>query len=105
MSVTQPGGVTSELGQIELANFVNPTGLESLGNNLYRPTEASGDPVDGTPGLDGLGRLAQGFLEISNVSIVHELVDMIAAQRAYELNSRAIRAADQMMQQLNGIIR
>ena len=106
VSVTQQGQTTAtEVGQIELANFVNPTGLEALGNNLFRPTEASGDPVDGTPGLDGLGRLTQGFLEISNVSIVNELVDMIAAQRAYELNSKAIRSADDMMQQANNIIR
>jgi len=106
VSVTQPGqSVAAEVGQIELANFVNPTGLLSLGGNAYQPSTASGDPVDGTPGLDGLGTLAQGFLEISNVSIVNELVDMIAAQRAYELNSKTIRASDEMLQQVNGILR
>jgi len=106
VSVTQPGqAAATEVGQIELANFVNPTGLLSLGGNTYQPTAGSGDAVDGTPGLDGLGTLGQGFLEISNVSIVNELVDMIAAQRAYELNSRAVRAADEMMQQVNGLIR
>jgi flagellar basal-body rod protein FlgG len=106
VSVTQPGQNTgTEVGQIELAGFVNPTGLLNLGENLFQPTEASGDAVDGTPGLDGLGEVAQGFLEVSNVSIVNELVDMIAAQRAYELNSRAIRAADDMMQQINNIVR
>ncbi len=106
VSVTQAGQTGStEIGQIELANFINPTGLLSLGGNLFQQTSASGDPVDGTPGLEGLGELQQGFLEISNVSIVNELVDMIAAQRAYELNSRTIRTADDMMQQVNNIIR
>jgi flagellar basal-body rod protein FlgG len=106
VSVTQPWqSTTTEVGQLELANFVNPTGLLSLGGNLFQPTEASGDAVDGTPGLDGLGLLSQGYLEISNVSVVTELVDMIAAQRAYELNSRTIRAADDMMAQVNQIVR
>ncbi len=106
VSVTQPGqSVPAEIGQIELANFVNPTGLQAIGGNLLLPTAASGDPVDGTPGQDGLGTIAQGFLEVSNVSIVNELVDMIAAQRAYELSSKAIKAADEMMQQVNGLVR
>ncbi|HEU4401280.1 MAG TPA: flagellar basal-body rod protein FlgG [Candidatus Polarisedimenticolia bacterium] len=106
VSVTQPGqAAATQVGQIELGNFVNPTGLLSLGGNLFQPTGASGDAVDGTPGLDGLGTIGQGFLEVSNVSIVSELVDMIAAQRAYELNSRAIRASDEMMQQLNSLVR
>lgn len=106
VSVTQPGQATpTDIGQIELANFVNPTGLLSLGGNAFQPTEASGDAVDGTPGADGLGQLSQGFLEVSNVSIVSELVEMIAAQRAYELSSKAIRAADEMMQQTNGLVR
>ena len=106
VSVIQPGQTTgTEIGQIELANFVNPSGLLSLGGNLFQPTDASGDPLDGTPGLDGLGTLAQGFLEISNVSIVSELVDMIAAQRAYELSSRAIRASDDMLQTVNQMAR
>lgn len=106
VSVTQPGQAQpAEIGQIELANFVNPTGLLAMGGNLFRPTAASGDAIDGTPGQDGLGTLQQGFLEISNVSIVNELVDMIAAQRAYELSSKAIRASDEMMQQVNGLVR
>ena len=106
VSVTQQGqNAPTELGQIELSNFVNPTGLLALGGNLYQATEASGDPVDGTPGLDGLGQIGQNFLEISNVSIVTELVDMIAAQRAYELNSRVVRSSDEMMQQLNNLVR
>jgi flagellar basal-body rod protein FlgG len=106
VSVTQPGQSSpAELGQIELANFINPTGLLSLGGNLFQPSEASGDAVEGTPGLDGLGTLGQGFLEMSNVSIVTELVDMIAAQRSYELNSRTVRAADEMLQQINNLVR
>jgi flagellar basal-body rod protein FlgG len=106
VSVTQPGqSQATDIGQIELASFVNPTGLMSLGGNLYQSSGASGDALDGTPGLDGLGSIGQGFLEVSNVSIVNELVDMIAAQRAYELNSRAIKASDEMMQQINGLVR
>jgi len=106
VSVTQPGQSTpTDVGQFELANFVNPSGLLALGGNLFQATEASGDAVSGTPGLDGLGSIGQGFLEISNVSIVTELVDMIAAQRAYELNSRAVRASDEMLQQLNNLVR
>jgi flagellar basal-body rod protein FlgG len=106
VSVTQPGqNAAVEIGQVELANFVNPSGLLSLGGNLYQQTEGSGDPLDGTPGLDGLGTIGQGFLEISNVSIVTELVDMITAQRAYELNSRAVRVADEMMEQINNLVR
>ncbi len=106
VSVTQPGQTApAEIGQIELANFVNPTGLLALGGNVFQPTSASGDAVDGTPGADGVGTLQQGFLEVSNVSIVNELVDMIAAQRAYELNSKAISASNEMMQQANGLVR
>lgn len=106
VSVTQPGQSTAtEVGQIELANFINPSGLLALGGNVFQATEASGDALTGTPGLDGLGSIGQGFLEVSNVSIVTELVDMIAAQRAYELNSRAVRASDEMLQQLNNLVR
>jgi flagellar basal-body rod protein FlgG len=106
VSVIQPEQAQpTELGQIELTNFVNPAGLASLGGNLFRETASSGDPIDGTPGLDGLGTLSQGFLELSNVSIVTELVDLISAQRAYELNSRAVQASDEMLQQLNGLVR
>ncbi|ANM30552.1 flagellar basal body rod protein FlgG [Acidobacteria bacterium Mor1] len=106
VSVTQPGQqAATQVGQMELANFPNPSGLISQGNNLYLATEASGNAVDGTPGLDGLGALSQGFLEVSNVSIVNELVNMITAQRAYELNTRSIKAGDEMLQQLNNIIR
>ncbi|MFQ5718809.1 MAG: flagellar basal-body rod protein FlgG [Acidobacteriota bacterium] len=106
VSVVQPGQTTAtQVGNIELANFVNPSGLIALGGNLFQPSEASGDPITGTPGQDGLGSLAEGFLEISNVSIVNELVELIAAQRAYELNSRSVRAADEMLQQINQLVR
>ena len=98
-------GTVTQLGNIELANFINSAGLQSQGNNLFIPSIASGDAVTGTPGQDGLGEISQGFLETSNVSIVTELVDMISAQRAYELNSRAIRTADEMLQQLAQLVR
>lgn len=104
VSVRQPDS-SSELGQLEIANFTNPTGLIARGNNIFVSSEASGQATDGTPGLDGLGEITQGALEVSNVSVVNELIDMIAAQRAYELNSRSIRASDEMLQQLNQIIR
>ena len=96
---------TSEVGSIELAHFMNPAGLQSLGENLYAPSQASGDPILGTPGSEGLGQLGQYFLETSNVQIVTELVDMITAQRAYELNSRAVKASDEMLQQIAQLVR
>lgn len=96
---------TAEIGNLELSDFVNPTGLQSLGSNLFAPTVASGDAISGTPGQDGIGEIGQGFLETSNVSIVGELVDMISAQRAYELNSRAIRTADEMLRNLSELVR
>lgn len=105
VSVRSADGSTQQVGNIELATFINPAGLESLGNNLFGVTQASGDPVQGTPGQSGLGELAQGYLETSNVSIVNELVDMITAQRAYEVNSRSIRAADEMLQQVAQLVR
>ena len=96
---------TRELGKIELARFVNPTGLESIGRNLYRQTAASGDPKTGTPGLEGNGTIASGMLEMSNVKVVEEMVDMITAQRAYEVNSKCIQAADEMLQMANQLRR
>ena len=96
----QPGDTAAlEIGRFELSMFVNPAGLKSLGHNLYAETEASGDPIDGNPGEDGFGTLAQGALESSNVQVVEEMIDLIAAQRAYEINSRVIRASDEMLQQ------
>lgn len=91
------------VGQIQLVNFINPTGLKAIGKNLFVPSPASGQPVQGNPGLGGLGQLAQGQLESSNVNIVDEMLNMIHAQRSYEMNSKAIQAADQMLQYLNNL--
>ena len=90
-----------EVGQIELAKFVNPSGLKNLGHNLYRQTETSGEPIFGTPTTDGFGSLEQGYLESSNVDVVEEMVNMITAQRAYEINSKSVRTADDMMALVN----
>jgi len=98
ISILRPGEtVATEIGTLQLAKFINPSGLKALGKNLYQNTTTSGDPIQGTPGLEGLGTIAQGYKELSNVDIVEELVGMIIAQRAYETNSKAIRAADQML--------
>ncbi len=97
-------GETSEvIGQIELANFVNAAGLDSVGRNLYSPTIASGDPLVSKPNQNGLGGIAQGQLESSNVSVVEEMVNMISGQRAYEINSKVIQTGDQMLQNTNNI--
>ncbi len=106
VSATQSGSSTpTEIGNIELARFVNPGGLQSLGKNLYTPTSASGDATTGSPGSEGLGSLSQGYLEMSNVSVVEEMVNMIAAQRAYEMNSKAIQTVDEMLQDANSMKR
>jgi len=98
VSVTQPGQTQpQQVGQITLVKFVNPTGLNQLGRNLVQPTLASGDAIEGTPGLDGLGTIQQGFLEISNVDVAEEMVNMIIGQRAYEANSKTIRTVDDML--------
>ncbi len=94
-----------QVGTVELATFQNPAGLMALGGNLFVVSTASGEPVTGTPGLDGIGTLAQGFLEDSNVSIVEEMVNMILGQRAYEANSKVVRTADEMLQQVNNLAR
>jgi flagellar basal-body rod protein FlgG len=95
---------TQTAGQIQLANFANPGGLNSIGNNLMLPTDASGEPIVGNPGgADGLGSLMQGYLESSNVSIVEEFVNMISSQRAYEASSKVVKAADEMYQQVNNL--
>jgi len=83
---------------IPLYTFINPAGLDSRGRNLYTPTEASGDPVEGVPGEVNVGTLAQGFLEMSNVEVVDEMVNMIVGQRAYEMNSKAVQTSDSMLQ-------
>jgi flagellar basal-body rod protein FlgG len=105
VSFTQPGQTQAQQGGvIQLAAFQNPAGLNALGRNLFQPTQASGDPILGTPGgLEGLGRLLQGNLEGSNVSVVEEFINMIVSQRAYEAASKAVRTADEMYQQANNV--
>jgi flagellar basal-body rod protein FlgG len=98
-NATQP----QNIGQIQLVGFVNPAGLKSMGGNLYMPTASSGIPQQGQPGQNGLGTVAQGQLETSNVNIVDEMVSMITTQRAYETNSKMIQASDQMLQTINNI--
>lgn len=105
VSYTQPGQTAAQqAGQIQLAAFSNPSGLNSIGHNLYLPTDASGDPIVGSPGgQEGLGTLLQGYLEQSNVSVVQEFVNLIVSQRAYEANSKVVKAADDMYQQVNNL--
>jgi len=87
----------SELGRIELVRFENPAGLRSIGHNLYKPTAASGDPIVGNPGEEGLGVINMGYLEMSNVNVIEEMIGMITAQRAYEINSKAVKTAEEML--------
>jgi flagellar basal-body rod protein FlgG len=106
VSASLPGqAAPQQLGQIQLARFVNATGLESIGRNIFRPTAASGTGTTGTPGLEGIGTLGSGMLEMSNVKVVEEMVDMITAQRAYEINSKSIQAADEMLRVANNLRR
>jgi len=106
VSVTLAGqSASQQLGTITLATFQNPGGLNPAGSNLYMATTASGDAITATPGQTGLGTINQGFLESSNVDIVKEMVNMIVAQRAYEVNSKAIRVADDMLSQINNLSR
>ncbi|RYE81946.1 MAG: flagellar hook-basal body complex protein, partial [Hyphomicrobiales bacterium] len=91
-------GVPTQMGQLQTARFVNKTGLESMGDNLFLETASSGPAQVGTPNQDGLGNLMQGYLEMANVNAVTEIADLIAAQRAYEMNARVISGADQMLQ-------
>ncbi|MBN2536098.1 MAG: flagellar basal-body rod protein FlgG [Spirochaetales bacterium] len=106
LSISQDGRVTVkvegsddiiEVGQIELYRFVNPTGLQAIGENLLKVTNASGEAIPGRPGFTGMGKIVHKFLEMSNVSVVQEMVNMIVAQRAYELNSKAIQTSDSML--------
>ena len=102
--VTVPNQTDAQnVGSIRLTNFINPAGLESLGGNLYKETEASGEAVDGTPGTAGFGALTQGQLEASNVSVVEEMVNIITSQRAYEINAKAITTSDQMLTTANNL--
>lgn len=106
VSVTLPGSTTPNVvGQLQLSNFINKAGLQSVGDNLYVETQASGPPQDGTPALDGLGNLQQGYLEQANVEAVSEISDLIAAQRAYEMNAKVISAADQMLSTTSSLMR
>jgi flagellar basal-body rod protein FlgG len=106
VSIIQAGqSEASEIGTIQLARFPNPAGLKAIGRNLFLPTSASGTAETGTAGDSGFGTIAQGYLEMSNVSVVEEMVNMIIAQRAYEINTKAIQTADDMLQYANGIKR
>lgn len=106
VSVSQAGQNTpTQVGNIQLASFSNPSGLSAQGKNLFLPTDASGAATTGTPGQTGLGTIAQGFLEMSNVSVMEEMVNMIVGQRAYEINSKAVQASDEMLQTANNLRR
>lgn len=106
VSATIPGQTASQnLGTIELASFSNAAGLRPMGGNLFTATSASGDPQVGAPGTEARGAVQQGFVEDSNVSVVEEMVNMIIGQRAYEANSRVIKAADEMLSQVNNLVR
>jgi flagellar basal-body rod protein FlgG len=105
ISVTLPDGSTSDVGQLELATFINQQGLKSIGGNIYIETEASGPPIQGNPGDGSLGTLLQGHLENSNVDPVNELVSLIKTQRAFEMNSQTIQAADEVLQVVGNLRR
>lgn len=107
VSYTLPNqAAAQQAGQIQLATFVNPAGLNSIGGNLYLPTDSSGDPTVGTPGgQEGIGSVLQGYTEQSNVSVVEEFINLIVAQRGYEANSKVVKAADDMYQQVNNLSR
>ncbi len=98
ISATQAGqNQAQEIGRLQLANFINPAGLRTIGRSLFIPTAASGEPIVACPGEEGIGTVAQGFLEGSNVEVVTEMIDLITSQRAYEINQRVIQAADEML--------
>lgn len=106
VSVMQAGqSAPTSVGNIQLANFSNPSGLSALGKNIYQPSDSSGNATTGTPGQNGVGTVSQGFLEMSNVSVMEEMVSMITGQRAYEVNSKAVQTADEMLQQANNLKR
>jgi len=114
VSISQDGRVTVKMpgndepiqvGQLELYRFVNPAGLKAIGENIFKTTSASGDPIGGRPSFDGMGRTLHKFLEMSNVAVVKEMVNMIVAQRAYELNSKAIQTSDTMLGIANNLKR
>ncbi len=106
VTVTQPGTVAPvEIGTIELARFINPGGLKAIGKNLFLETDASGATTTGAPGTEGRGTIVQGFLEMSNVNIVEELANLIIAQRAFDINSKAVQTSDEMLQTVSAIKR
>jgi flagellar basal-body rod protein FlgG len=106
VAVQQAGSTTANtLGTMEIAKFVNPAGLQAIGKNLFIVSDASGDPTTGTPGVEGRGTLNQGFLEMSNVNVVEELANLIIAQRAFDLNSKAVQASDEMLSTTNSMKR
>ncbi len=106
VSVLQPGNTAyTQVGQITLVDFANPAGLRAIGKNLFKETETSGAPIEGTPGQDQFGTIAQGYVEMSNVDVVEEMVNLIVAQRAYEANSKAIQTGDDMLQIANNLRR
>jgi flagellar basal-body rod protein FlgG len=105
MVAMDAGGNELASAQLTLYSFSNPSGLLSIGGNRFEPSLASGDPVEGNPGVDGMGTVSQGYLEMSNVDVVEEMVNMITSQRAYEVSSKAIKAADDMLQMANNIRR
>jgi flagellar basal-body rod protein FlgG len=105
VSAVVPGSGAQQVGALELASFQNPAGMSAQGGNIYFATSASGEPQVGAPGEDSRGGLAQGFVEDSNVSVVEEMVNMILGQRAYEANSKVLKAADEMLSQVNTVIR
>ncbi len=102
VTVQLPGqAAAQQIGNLQLASFINPTGLESIGENLYLETGSSGAPQANAPGSNGIGQILQGYVEVSNVNVVEEMVNMIQTQRAYEINSKAITTSDQMLQRLS----
>ncbi len=106
ISVVEAGSTEpTEIGQIELTRFINPAGLKAIGRGLFIPTASSGDPITDIPGNEGIGTISQGFIELSNVNIVEEMINMIISQMAYEMNSKAVQASDEMMQTANNMKR
>jgi flagellar basal-body rod protein FlgG len=103
--MTAGQSAAQQVGRIELARFQNPSGLENLGNSLFKTTQASGDAITATPGENGMGSILSQYIEQSNVSVVEEMVNMIVSQRAYEANSKVIRTADEMFTQANNVVR
>jgi flagellar basal-body rod protein FlgG len=105
LTATDGKGTLSQIGQLQIATFINPAGLSSIGRNLFMKTEASGDETLGNPGVDNRGTISQYFLEMSNVNVIDEMVKMIVGQRAYEINSKSIQTADTMLGIINNLKR